>query len=451
MASPDRTMFQQIIDKRFSGYQLSVCGLCFLVALFDGFDTQAVAFTGPAIIDAFNANISQLAPVMTAGIAGMTLGAVVMGMMGDRLGRRTTLLCSILIFGITTLSTAFSTSLETLFLLRIFAGFGMGGATPVLLALASEYSPHRHRGLVTTGVLLALPAGAMSGGLLAAWVLPIWGWQSIYLIGGIFPLALFIVMYFYLPDSLEYLCASSRAQNHQKVMTILRRISQEEKHHPVETSSAPRSAQRSRLSLKNLFTAEYKLTTIGVWSVYFLNWVAWFMLLSWLPTLLKQAGLAPDQTPMASVTVNAAFILFALPLAYFLPRINIMNVLWFMFATGIAVAACLIFAVPAQNWLAVFLLIGLAGFGIGGQQLALNYLVVATYPPHVRATAMGWAIGTGRLGAIFGSGVGGIVLAKYGASGFFAILIIPLALSALSVLLIRRRYHRQKKSQNAVV
>ncbi|EPG2866156.1 MFS transporter [Pluralibacter gergoviae] len=116
-----------------------------------------------------------------------------------------------------------------------------------------------------------------------------------------------------------------------------------------------------------------------------------------------------------------------------------------------AVAACLIFAVPAQNWLAVFLLIGLAGFGIGGQQLALNYLVVATYPPHVRATAMGWAIGTGRLGAIFGSGVGGIVLAKYGASGFFAILIIPLALSALSVLLIRRRYHRQIKSQNAVV
>jgi AAHS family 4-hydroxybenzoate transporter-like MFS transporter len=198
-----------------------------------------------------------------------------------------------------------------------------------------------------------------------------------------------------------------------------------------------------------LLTGELRLTTFGVWSVYFFNWVAWFMLLSWLPTLLKQAGLSPAEAPYASVTVNAAFIVFAIPLSWFLPRINTIRILTVMFSAGIAIALLLSVAIPTQQWGVAFLLIALAGFGIGGQQLALNYLVVASYPAAVRSTAMGWAIGMGRMGAILGSAVGGVVLSRLGSAGFFWMLALPLAIACVSILLIRHT-SRHKPAPEAV-
>jgi len=435
-------LIKRILDLRFSALQWRVVVLCFLVALFDGFDTQAVAFTGPAMIDAFQVDAKNLAPVLTAGIVGMTMGAMLLGMLGDKLGRRRTLIICVLIFSVATLLTAWSTHLNHIFILRVIAGFGMGGATPVLLALAAEYSPHRYRGLVTTGVLLALPAGAMSGGLLAAAMLPHWGWQSIYLVGGGVPLLLLVVLCFLLPDSLEYLYARRTVKSTGKVQAILSNIAG----YRVALSAAVQAEENRAIlpasRLRNLFSGPLRLTTAGVWSVYFFNWVAWFMLLSWLPTLLKQAGLDPLNAPYASVTVNAAFIAFALPLSWFLPRVNTLKILYLMFAVGIVVAIGLSVAVPQQLWLAAFLLIALAGFGVGGQQLALNYLVVATYPTTVRATAMGWAIGMGRMGAIVGSALGGLVLSGVGTGGFFLILTLPLGIAWLSLLLLRRRYQQ---------
>ena len=433
-------LIKSVIDIRLSALQWRVITICFLVALFDGFDTQAVAFTGPAMIDAFGVDVKNLAPVLTAGIVGMTVGAMLLGMLGDRVGRRITLMVCVLIFSVATLLTAWSAHLDTIFILRVIAGFGMGGATPVLLSLAAEYSPHRHRGLVTTGVLLALPAGAMSGGLLAAEMLPRWGWQSIYLIGGVAPLLLLVVIFFLLPDSLESLYARRSARSLKKANAILSRIAGREVVLPDASTQDAAVPARPVSRLSHLFRGSLRLTTMGIWSVYFFNWVAWFMLLSWLPTLLKQAGLAPADAPYASVTVNAAFIAFALPLSWFLPRINTLKILYLMFAVGIAVALALSVAIPQQLWLASFLLIAFAGFGVGGQQLALNYLVVATYPAAVRATAMGWAIGMGRMGAIVGSAIGGLVLSGAGTGGFFLVLIVPLAVSFASLLLLRRRY-----------
>ena len=109
-----------------------------------------------------------------------------------------------------------------------------------------------------------------------------------------------------------------------------------------------------------------------------------------------------------------------------------------MFACGIAIAAGLGLVIGNQQWGIVFALIALAGFGIGGQQLVLNYLVVASYPAQVRATATGWAIGMGRFGAIIGSAIGGLVLASFGVSGYFFALALPLLLAWGCVLLIKK-------------
>lgn len=431
-----------VIDQGFSGYQCLVILLCFLIALLDGFDTQAVAFTGPAIIDAFDLEAKALAPVLTAGIIGMTVGAMGLGIVGDKWGRRITLMICVLLFGLATLFSAFATQLEHIFILRILAGLGMGGATPVLLALAAEYTPRRHKGLVTTGVLLALPAGAMLGGLLAAVILPVWGWQSIYVIGGVIPLILLLILYWILPESLDYLSQNASDQNHQRILKILNKMSSQPLSlHKSDYARPVQEHPPTKLAI--LFQNGLAKTTIGVWGTYCFNWIAWFMLLSWLPTILKQAGLAADYTPYASVTVNAAFILFALPLAYYLPKLNSIKILSFMFICGILIAAALGLSIQSQQWGLIFIFIALAGFGIGGQQLALNYLVIASYPAEVRATATGWAIGMGRLGAILGSAIGGTILAASGVTGYFFALILPLILAFICVLAIRKSYRSE--------
>lgn len=434
----EKSLIKTLIDQGISRYQWMVIALCFLIALFDGFDTQAVAFTAPALLIHFDLETGALAPILTAGIIGMTIGAMLLGLVGDKLGRRKTLIMCTAIFSIATLLIAYATNVDQILILRFIAGLGMGGATPVLLALAAEYSPQRFKGAVTTGVLLALPAGAMLGGLLAAKILPVLGWQGIYLIGGGLPLLLVFVLYFLLPESLEYLAQNNKSSSLSSIQKILNRISPATGVIQAQDLPAPiKTEQKAKLSI--LFQDNLARTTMGVWGTYFFNWIAWFMLLSWLPTVLKQAGLAAENAPYASVTVNAAFILFALPLAYWLPKLNTAKILSFMLVTGLMIVAGLGLLIESSQWTHIFALIALAGFGIGGQQLALNYLVVAAYPTQVRATATGWAIGMGRMGAILGSAIGGLVVTQYGVSGYFYALGIPLLLALCCVFLIKYR------------
>ncbi|SAL33286.1 MFS transporter [Caballeronia humi] len=414
-------------------YQWMIFALCFATTLFDGFDTQAIAYTGPAIVAAFGLRPGDLAPILIAGTLGMTIGAMTLGLLGDRAGRRPALLGGVALFSVASLLTAFAGSTSQILILRFIAGLGMGGCTPVLLALAAEFGPARHRGAIMTGVLLGLPAGAMLGGLLAARMMPVIGWQGVFIVGGAAPLVLLVVLYFALPESLNYLVSRSRTNGMQTVRKTLSRIIPTTL--PADIVFKAPEAAASRASVGALFKHGNARNTIAIWGVYLFNWIAWFMLLSWLPTVLKAAGLPAAQAPMGTVVVNAVFIVCAIPLSILLPRINTRRLLIALLALGIAIAIGLSYA--GTSWDLVFVLAGAAGLGIGGQQIALNYLVVGAYPTTLRATATGWAIGMGRVGAIAGSAVGGSVLALGGPSGFYMALAVPLVAALLAVIAIR--------------
>ncbi|MCW0206506.1 MFS transporter [Achromobacter veterisilvae] len=422
-----------IDQERLGAFQWRVLILCFMIALFDGFDTQAIAFTGPAILAAFNLQAGALAPILTAGIVGMTVGAMTLGLIGDRIGRRPAIMIGLALFGLSTLATAWATDTTHILVLRFIAGLGMGGCTPVLLALAAEYGPARLRGAIMTGVLLGLPAGAMLGGLLAARMLPVIGWEGIFVVGGLAPLALLAVTALILPESLYFKATRRDPDSQRYIARVLSMISRRKLDADARFTVPEESVAKA--SVKALFSGGHGGKTVAIWSVYLLNWVAWFMLLSWLPTVLKAAGLPAAQAPMGTVIVNAVFIICAIPLSFLLPRVNTRRLLGAMFALGIAVAIGLSYA--GDNWTLVFILVGAAGLGIGGQQIALNYLIVGAYPTALRATAAGWAIGMGRAGAIAGSAIGGSFLAWGGPSGFFLALAVPLAVAALAVLSIK--------------
>jgi len=184
-----------------------------------------------------------------------------------------------------------------------------------------------------------------------------------------------------------------------------------------------------------LLSLEYRRTTIGIWAIYLLSWIAWFLLLLWLPTALTTLALKKSTAALGTVTVNGAFIIMAIPLSTLLPKLDPRVLLLAMFASGVVIA--IMVGLSGANWTLLFILIALAGFGIGGQQLVLNYLIAEAYPTQLRATATVWSIGIGRLGSIVGSALGGFLLTGLGVSGYFMSRAVPLALAAVATLMVR--------------
>ena len=425
---------QDVIDNTPMGIKRwSIVVLCFVIALLDGFDTQSIAFIGPAIAEDFGLQATDMTWVITASTVGMCVGAMSLGTFGDRIGRKKTILLALALFGVFSLAGAFAQSLEQIVILRFLIGLGMGGATPALLALTAEYSPKSRRGTFMTLVLLGLPGGALLGGLVAAAWLPVMGWRGIFLAGGVLPLAMVLVCSKILSESPIFLAAKGTSAADAQARQIMASISGS----PVSPDAvlATNDKMQERSSVAALFSAKYRMVTIAVFATYLLNWIAWFLLLLWMPTALKMLGLAGSQAAMGTVTVNGAFILFAIPLSIILPKVNPRKLLLVMFAAGIVIALGL--GLAGSNFALVFVLIGLAGFGIGGQQLALNYLIANAYPTQLRATATGWGIGIGRLGSIVGSALGGVILTGLGVSGYFMALAVPLILAGLATLMVR--------------
>ena len=425
---------KDIIDAgSMTGRRWAVVALCFTIALLDGFDTQSIAFIGPAIAQDFGMKAADMTWVITASIIGMTLGAIGLGSFGDKFGRRKAILIAVFLFGVFSLMGAYATSPTQIIVLRFLIGIGMGGATPSLLALAGEYSTSSKRGLMITGVLLGLPAGAMLGGLIAASWLPVLGWRGIFLLGGVLPLVLMVVIYVLLPESPAYLVSRKQNDGQDQARKLIEQMTGQRIPDGVRLVSPAKVTHGA--SIAGLFESRYRNVTLAISAIYLFNWIAWFLLLQWLPTALTTLGLEKAQAAYGTVTVNAAFIAMALPLSAFLPKVDARKLLVCMFLVGIGVAIGL--GLAGDRWPVVFTLIALAGFGIGGQQLVLNYLIANAYPTQLRATATGWGIGIGRSGAIVGSAIGGQLLTGAGPSGYFMALAIPLAIAALATLTVR--------------
>lgn len=424
---------QSIIDSTPMTLQRwAVVTICFIVALLDGFDTQSIAFTGTSIAEEFALQPIQMTWIITASTIGMTIGAMSLGSLGDRIGRKRAVIIALVIFGIFSLLASIATAPWQIVILRFLIGLGMGGATPALLALTAEYSPLRSRGVAMTAVLLGLPGGALLGGVVAAAWLPVLGWRGMFLLGGALPVVMILFMAL-APESPSYLAGKGTPKAQAQARRLLRRTTGASIDDDVVLEAEPHEAKSG--SAAALLAPKYRAATLAIWAVYLANWIAWFLLLQWMPTALNMLGLSKATAATGTIVVNGAFILFAIPLSILLPRVKARTLLLFMFACGIAVALGL--GSAGTNWALVFTLIGIAGFGVGGQQLVLNYLIANAYPTQLRGTATGYGIGIGRLGAIVGSALGGLLLSNLGTGGYFRFLALPLVIAAIATWFVR--------------
>lgn len=439
----DSVDVQDFIDsKPVAPFQWLVLVLCFLVTAIDGLDTAAVGFIAPALRDEWGLTPAQLNPILGAALVGLMLGAFISGPLADRFGRKTVLVVSVFFFGAWSLAAAYSNSVETLSLMRFLTGLGLGGAMPNAITLTSEYCPKRRRSLMVTSMFCGFTLGSALGGVVAAQMVPLFGWRSILVMGGVLPLMLLPLLLWLLPESARFLV--QRKASSERIVRILKRIAPMPERwngefHIHDTPGSAAAAGQSPIKL--ILRGHLQFGTIMLWSAFFMSLLIIYMMTSWLPTLIKNTGLELSQAALISAMFQIGGTLGAIGLGASMDRLNPYKVLVISYIAG----AGFLFGIGQFYANYPLLILCVAGIGvcISGSQVGANALAASYYPTASRATGVSWAHGVGRIGAITGSLSGGVMLGMgMGFDSIFTLLMLPALLAALAIFFMGMRYRR---------
>ncbi|MFP3249127.1 MAG: MFS transporter, partial [Paraburkholderia sp.] len=289
---------QQFIDaRRFSPYQWFVLILCFLIVATDGFDTAAIGFVAPSLAQEWHATKAALAPVMSAALVGLAIGALAAGPLADRIGRKKVLVGSVLVFGALSIACAFAGSVTELAVLRLLTGIGLGAAMPNATTLTSEYAPARKRSLLVNTMFCGFTVGASAGGLVAAALIPHYGWRSVFVAGGAMPIVLGFVL-IGLPESIRFMVL--RGWPVERIAAVLRRIAPNESFDNVRFVLPEDPTVQRKTGGSVVLSARFRTGTIMLWVTYFSGLLVYYMLTSWLPTLIRDTGFTVRQAALVT-------------------------------------------------------------------------------------------------------------------------------------------------------
>ena len=439
-----------------------IFALCFLVVLFDGFDTAAIGYIAPSLMQDWGVAKPALAPVLSAALFGLAAGALLSGPMADRWGRRLTLTASVLVFGVACLASAFSPDLQMLTVLRFVTGVGLGAAMPNAVTLMSEFSPPARRAFITNAMFCGFPLGAALGGFLAGWLIPAFGWRSVLQLGGVAPLVLVVALLMWLPESPRYLQVRREREvprGQEKPRGTGERSGQPAPHEgaaraagaPVAAAVAdgspagtapgakPAGAEQAagvKVAARGIglvLSRHYLLGSLMLWVAYFMGLVVFYALINWMPVLFRESGMDPRT---ASV-VTALFPLGgvgAVALGWLMDRFNGSGVLALGYA-GTALTVWAIGQAMGDHGL-LMAVVFVAGVVMNAAQASMPALAAGFYPTEGRATGVAWMRGIGRFGGIAGSFlVAALTARQVSLPDIFAVVAVPalIAMVALGV------------------
>ena len=374
-----------------------------------------------------------LGPVFAWGFFGQFLGAVIAGPLADRFGRRPVLILGVIGFALGALATTQAYSLESLLVLRLVTGLGLGAAAPNALALVTEVSPRRRRGALLVAVLCGMTIGAATAGLIAAQLLPRFGWASVFIVGGLAPLALVPVLLWDLPESPYFLALTGGRDS--RLAGILRRID------PAVPPGARFVLHETRvggLSVKHLFRDGRTPATLLLGAVVFMNNFEIYVFASWLPTLARASGLSEQASVLSGVAMNVGGLAGTIAMGWLMGR-RVLEHLMAVIYAGAAVSIALL-AVVAGARLPMTAFAVAAGFCIVAGQMGANALLAFRHPTFLRATALSAGLATGRVASIVGPlGTGWVISLGWSPRATFLLAVVPAVCACGGVLLLGRR------------
>ncbi len=424
---------EQVDKSPISLTQFMVFTIAFMLNVVDGFDVVAMSVAMPSLTDAWHLSPTDKGYILSSALIGMTLGAIFLAPLADVYGRKRVVVTATLGISLTMIITGLlPESVPLMMAIRCLSGLGIGVIFANSATIGTEFAPEKYRNMVVTIVVMGYASGATLVGPIANWIIPLQGWHMLFIYGGIFTFLMSVFMYLYMPESVEFIAnsndtAANRLSAINKILINMRCA-------PLANfpeSDAPQ--RKTSISVKNLFRENLGLSTLGIWTIYFMGFLSMYFLMAWIPTLFVNSGYERADGVAALTMFNLGAVVGIVLIAIIGTSIKLAKPISIYFIGS----ALFLFGVYYQQPDTLFwlnLLIFVIGFLLQGGFTAMYALAARVYPAHVRATGMGWAAGLGRTGAIISPIFAGyLVSANWSMYQLFLIFALPLLIAGLCV------------------
>ena len=423
-----RILVEEVIDKaKISPFHWRILFWCTLIIIFDGYDLVIYGVVLPILMQQWQLDPVTAGALGSTALFGMMIGAMLLGTLSDRFGRKKMIvLCIVLFSGFTALNGFAQTPLQ-FGVMRFIAGLGIGGVMPNVVALMSEYSPRRIRSTLVAVMFSGYAIGGMLSAVLGIWIVPQFGWQVMFYLA-VIPLLLLPLIWTQLPDSVAFLVRQGKTAEARKVLAALTG-----KPLPDDAELAVHQPQKTEQSLAALFSNNRALSTLMFFQAFFMCLLMVYGLGSWLPKLMTMAGYGFGSSLMFLLFLNIGGIIGAIGGGWLSDRFHPRPVLMLFFTLAAVSLALLGFK---SHVAVLYFLVTVAGATTIGSQILLYAYVAQFYPTAIRSTALGWSSGVGRIGAILGPVLGGALLAMQLSHQMnFLAFVVPGALAVIAIML----------------
>ena len=418
--------------------QILIIAVGFMLNCVDGVDFVAMSVAAPTISESWQISPVEVGYMLSAALVGMSLGAIFLAPMSDVYGRRKVVLFSVFLTGISMIATGFvDNSVELMIIIRAISGLGIGAIFASAATIGSEFSPEKYKNLTVPLIISGYPFGAMIVGPIAAMILPSFGWQMLFIYSGIATLIIFVIAFLFLPESVQFLTHARLADKDKlrAINNVLKRIKKE----PLQTlpDITGLVEDRQAANVKSLLSIDLWKTTIKLWTIFFMGFLAIYFLLSWTPSLFVASGLSIKQGIYALTLSNMGAMFGILLIGLITTKYNLAKPIAIFFAgTGILM---IYFTLTRPTDISMlYILIFVIGFLLNGAFSAMYAVAARFYQASIRSTGIGWCAGLGRTGAIVAPILAGYLIAlNFDMYALFTIFALPVILGAILIVTIK--------------
>ena len=385
-----------------TGMQMLVVAITLGLTALDGFDILSISFASPGIAREWGIDRAALGIVLSMELLGMALGSILLGGVADLIGRRRMLLGCLVLMTLGMAMVAGVHNLKALCIYRVVTGLGIGGMLAANNAVATEFSNIRQRDLCVSIMAIGYPLGAVFGGMVAAHLLKVGNWRTVFEFGGICTGIFLPVVFLCVPESVGWLCQARPPGALQRLNRSLRRLGYE----GVEMLP-PATRQKTRNSLINLFIGGLAPITIILSVTYFLHVTTFYFIIKWVPKIVVDMGFAPASAAGVLVWTNVGGAMGGALLGLLTKRFDLKLLTLAVFiGSGIMVV---VFGRGTADLGQLSLICALAGFFTNGGIVGVYALISRAFPTPLRASGTGFVIGVGRGGSFIAPIVAGLL------------------------------------------
>ncbi|GGC97849.1 MFS transporter [Thalassobacillus devorans] len=424
---------QIIGDSKFNRLHLSLFLWSFFIILFDGYDLAVYGTALPLIMEDWGLNAVEAGSIASYGLFGMVFGAIIFGILADRIGRKKVIIINVLLFSLFTLLCGLASSAVTFSIYRFIAGLGLGGIMPNIAALVSDYAPKKMKIKLVSYTLVSFAIGGALAPTVGVLLIEGFGWRSVFMVAGL-PLLAIPFMMKQLPESSKYLIRTGKKE---ELFSTLAKVSPGSTFKITDEIEEVKATQ-TKVPVAGLFKEHRAFSTIGFWIAFFCALLMVYGLNTWLPKLMIETGYGLNSSLGFLIALQGGAIIGILALSSLCEEYGSKKVIMASYISGAIALALLGFG---GSTFYIFILVAIAGAATTGAQVLIQAYVTSFYPSEMKSTGLGVASGIGRFGGMTGPILGGflLTLALPNFMNFLVFSIVSIV-AAIGLLLIADKY-----------